>query len=252
MASNDEGQGSGDCDDIYRAADEFLSLADDQPMLLLGPPVASGSETDTQTGAETETGAETQTGIETGAETQTGIETGAETEPGAASGSGAGVEPKAKRQRLPNKLRTTRLVVTEVDDDNFEPTAPDEARACYDNQIGCIVRTTATINDEKLQKIENMRSSLLKKFHLIFLFPGRNERNYKDPDEDPAMKKINKHAMSKFSDALAAWKARVKAKIDKKEPYFEIVKDNPTITEEQFQIFKEVCEAEDAKKSLST
>ena len=101
MASNDEGQGSGDCDD--------------QPMLLLGPPVASGTETDTQTGAET----------------QTGIETGAET--GAASGSGAGVEPKAKRQRVPNKLGTTRLVVTEVDDANFEPKAPKEARACYVN-----------------------------------------------------------------------------------------------------------------------
>ena len=93
MASNDEGQGSGDCDDVYRAADEFFSFTDDQQMLLLGPPVASGTETDTQTGAETETGA--------------------------ASGSGAGVEPKAKRQRLPNKLRTTRLVVTEVDDNNF-------------------------------------------------------------------------------------------------------------------------------------
>ena len=131
MASNDEGQGSGDCDDVYRAADEFFSLADDQQMLLLGPPVASGTETDTQTGAETETGAETQTGIETGA----------------ASGSGAGVEPKAKRQRLPNKLRTTRLVVTEVDDGNFEPKAPEEAHACYGNQIGCIVRTSGSCDD---------------------------------------------------------------------------------------------------------
>ena len=98
-----------------------MSLADDQPMLLLGPPLASGTETDTQTGVETETGAETQTGIETSAETETG----------AASGSWAGVEPKAKRQRLPNKLRTTRLLVTEVDNGNFEPMAPKEARKCY-------------------------------------------------------------------------------------------------------------------------
>ena len=139
-----------------------------------------------------------------------------------------------------------------MDDGNFEPTAPEEARRCYGNQIGCIVRTTATINDEKLQKIENMRSSLLKKFHQIFLFPGQNEKDYEDPDEDPAMKKINKHAMTKFSDALAAWKNRVKAKINDGEPYSEIVKDSPTITEEQFQIFKEACEAEAAKKSLST
>ena len=120
MASNDEGQGSGDCDDVYRAANKFFSLTDDQPMLLLGPPVASGTETDTQTGAETD--------MQTGAETETGIETGAEI--GAASGSGAGVESKAKRQRVPNKLRTTRLVVTEVDNGNFEPKAPEEARAC--------------------------------------------------------------------------------------------------------------------------
>ena len=40
------------------------------------------------------------------------------------------------------------MVVMEVDDGNFEPKAPEEARACYGNQIGCIVRTTATINDE--------------------------------------------------------------------------------------------------------
>ena len=75
MASNDEGQGSGDCDDVYLEADEFLSLADDQRMLLLGPPVASGTDTDMQTSDETETGAET---------------------------SGAGLEPKAKRPRRPN------------------------------------------------------------------------------------------------------------------------------------------------------
>ena len=46
MSSNDEGQDSGDCDDVYRAADEFLSLA-----------------YETETHAEAETGAETKTGI---------------------------------------------------------------------------------------------------------------------------------------------------------------------------------------------
>ena len=51
MASNDEGQGSGDCDDFYLAADEFLNLVNDQRLLLLGPAVTS--ETDIKTGAET-------------------------------------------------------------------------------------------------------------------------------------------------------------------------------------------------------
>ena len=37
---------SNDCDDVYLAAEGFLSLADDQRMLLLVPTVASGTDTD--------------------------------------------------------------------------------------------------------------------------------------------------------------------------------------------------------------
>ena len=94
-----------------------------------------------------------------------------------------------------------------------------------------------------------MRPSLLKKLHQVFLFPGPDEKEYKNPDKDQAMKKISKRAMTKFSDALAAWKARVKHRIiNKKEPYSEIIKDNPTITQEWFEIFKAACDAEDAKE----
>ena len=116
MASNNEGQGSGDCDDVYLTAHEYLSLANDQWLLLLGPPVSS--ETDIETGAET------------GVETQIGTETGTET--------GKAIEPKPNRRcRCPNQLLTTRLVVTEVDDGNFEPKLSVEARSCFGNQIGC-------------------------------------------------------------------------------------------------------------------
>ena len=63
------------------------------------------------------------------------------------------------------------------------------------------------------------------------------------------MKKINKCSMSKFSSALFTRKVRVKHRIiDKKEPYSEIVKDNPTITTEHFEIFKAACVAEAAKE----
>lgn len=94
-----------------------------------------------------------------------------------------------------------------------------------------------------------MKQSLLTKLHHVFLFPGWDEIKYKNPDKDPAMKKINRRAMGKFSSALSAWKVRVKARIiDKKEPYSEIVKDNPTITEEQFEIFKTACIAEATKE----
>ena len=94
------------------------------------------------------------------------------------------------------------------------------------NQIGFLVWTTTTINDEKLKNMENMRPSLLTKPHQVFLFLGRDEKKYTDPNKEPTMKKINKCTMSKFSDALATWKVRVKARIiHKKEPYFKIVKD---------------------------
>ena len=53
MASNDEGHGSGDCDNVCLAADEFLREADDQRLMLLGPPVTSETKTDIETGTET-------------------------------------------------------------------------------------------------------------------------------------------------------------------------------------------------------
>ena len=62
MVSNDEGQGSGECN-VYAAANTYLNLLDEQ-QLLQGPPVTS--ETDTKTGAETSV--ETETDAETGAE----------------------------------------------------------------------------------------------------------------------------------------------------------------------------------------
>ena len=96
-----------------------------------------------------------------------------------------------------------------------------------------------------------MRPSVLNKLHQVFLFPGRDEIKYTRLWQDQTMKKINKHAMGKFSGALSAWKVRVKHRIiNKKEPYSEIVKDNPTITEEQFEIFKAACVAEAAKEKL--
>ena len=152
-----------------------MNLANDQRLLLLGPSITS--ETD----------------IDTGVETQTGTKTG------------KAIEPKPKRRcRRPNQLLTTRPVVTEVDDDNFEPKLRVEVLSCYDNQIGCIVRACATINDKKLKKRPNMKHSILTLLHQIFLFLGQDEIQYKDPQKDLAMKKINKCSMAKFSDALAA------------------------------------------------
>ena len=82
---------------------------------------------------------------------------------------------------------------------------------------------------------------------------GRDEKKYTDLDKDPAMKKISKRAMSKFSNALAAWKVRVKARIiDKKEPYSMIVKDNSTITEQHLKYSRRLSMPKLPKKCRST
>ena len=94
-----------------------------------------------------------------------------------------------------------------------------------------------------------MEHSLLTNLHQVFLFPGGDEIKYTDPDKDLGMKKINKRAMGKISGALSALKVRVKHQIiNKNEPYSMIAKDNPTITEEQFEIYKAACVAEAAKE----
>ena len=123
----------------------------------------------------------------------------------------------------------------------FEPTAPEEARSCWGNQLGCILRETANINDERLRQIPHMENMLLKKLHNRFLFPGRNEIEYEDPWKDIAMTKINDKAMVTFTNDLSSWKVRVKKAIAKNEPWSKIHADNPSITEEDFAKFKENC-----------
>ena len=94
MANNDVGGGSGNCD-IYEVANNYFNYLDEQQLPY--PPVTSEGGTDTGTDA----------------------------------GKLAGTEPQPKRIRRPNQLSTTRLVVTEVDPGNFEPTELEEVRKCY-------------------------------------------------------------------------------------------------------------------------
>ena len=130
----------------------------------------------------------------------------------------------------------------------LEPTAPVEARKCWGNQLGCILRETANINDERLRQIPHMENMLLKKLHKRFLFPGWNEKEYKDPWEDIAMTNINDKTMVTFTNDLSAWRVRVKKAIAKNEPWSKIHADNLSIREEDFAKFKENCAKESVKE----
>jgi hypothetical protein len=117
--------------------------------------------------------------------------------------------------------------------------------ACYGNQVGCILRETANINDIDIRKKPQLEHLLLTRLHQRFQFPGRNDDV--KPWKDDAMDKINNKAMGKFSNALDAWKVRVKRAIENNEPYSQILADNPTLTVPEYEKFKENCTAEETK-----
>ena len=75
----------------------------------------------------------------------------------------------------------------------FEPLEPEEPRKCYGNQVGCILRECASINDDDLRSKEHLTQLLLTKLHKRFKFPDRDD-NIEQPWDDPKMKKINNHA----------------------------------------------------------
>ena len=190
-------------------------------------------------GAGTDTDATNDTGTETGADDVANYSTEGGT-------SQASEGKKEKRTRHPIELGTVRLVATVVHPGEFDPIEPREVAACYSNQLAYILRDTANINTTKRRKNENLKKLLLTRMHARFLFPGRND--IVDPWDDDAMKKINNKALGKFSNALSAWKTRLKKVIEvDHETYAEIVADNPKITIEDFEKFNETCNEEAAK-----
>ena len=86
----------------------------------------------------------------------------------------------------------------------FEPVEPDEPCMCYRNQVRCILRETASINDIDLRSKPNLEYLLLTKLHKRFQFPDW-DNCIEDPWDDPAMKNIKNHAMGMFRNDLASW-----------------------------------------------
>src|SRR3954469_2632292 len=61
------------------------------------------------------------------------------------------------------------------------------------------------------------------------------------------MTDINAAAMVKFSNALSAWKVRVKRLIEKNTPLSKIFAENPSLTEAEFLKCKDTCATDEAK-----
>lgn len=125
------------------------------------------------------------------------------------------------------------------------PTAPKEIVKGYAVQLGCILRSTVSINTENLRHKDrgNLRNLLFTKLHERYKFPGdvantRLSRN-----------KVNSAALTKMSKALSTWRSVVKRMIDKGDSYEKIKAKNPSISEDDYKEFKIKCESKATAES---
>jgi len=219
MANNDEAGGSGG-----KAFWELSQEMEEQPHLYedaafpTDPETTDGTAEDDPTDATTDGAAEDATTDDGGARTD-------------------GSQPKRQRKdRRPTVLRTLKEEVTEVDS-NGNPTAPERIVKGYSLQLGCIVRSTVSINTENLRHPDrgNLRNLLFTKLHERYKFPAEFENTSLKGN------KVNNAALTKMSKALSTWKSNVKRMIEKGESYEKIKEKNPSITEDDYNDFKINC-----------
>ncbi|KAK1681203.1 hypothetical protein QYE76_042051 [Lolium multiflorum] len=144
-----------------------------------------------------------------------------------------GAPKKLRRERRPNVLSTVKQAFTEVSASGH-PTAPPDLVKGYSAQLGCILRSTVSINTENLRHPDraNLRTLLFKKLHERYEFPV-------DCSEKCLMRnKVHNAALTKMSTALASWRNRVKKMINSGASYDKIKESNPSITEQDYVDFK--------------
>src|SRR6187401_3216674 len=126
-----------------------------------------------------------------------------------------GSQPKRQQKdRRPTVLRTIKEEFTEVDSDG-NPTAPERIVKGYSLQLGCILRSTVSINSENLRHPDNgnYRNLLFMKLHERYKFPAQFDNTSLKGN------KVNNAALTKMSKALSTWKTNVKIMIKKGESY---------------------------------
>ena len=156
-----------------------------------------------------------------------------------------GSQPKKQRKdRRPNALRTLKEEFTQVDSDG-NPTEPKHIVKGYSVQLGCILRSTVSINTENLRHKDrgNLRNLLFTKLHERYKFPAEFENTSLKGN------KVNNAALTKMSKALSTWKSNVKRMIEKGESYEKIKEKNPSITEDDYNDFKINCSSTASSQS---
>ena len=141
-------------------------------------------------------------------------------------------------------LGTVKEEFTEVSSGGH-PKTPKELVKRYAGQLGCILRSTVSINTENLRHKDhgNLRSLLFTKLHERYKFPGDFANTRLSGN------KVNSAALTKMSTTLATWRAAVKRMIEKGDSYERIKVKNPSISEDDYKEFKIKCESSATSES---
>ncbi|KAK1684682.1 hypothetical protein QYE76_045530 [Lolium multiflorum] len=157
---------------------------------------------------------------------------------------GAAEDDTGAPKKLPRERAARVQAFTKVNASGH-PTAPPDLVKGYSAQLGCILRSTVSINTENLRHPDraNLRTLLFKKLHERYEFPV-------DCSEKHLMRnKVHNAALTKMSTALASWRNRVKKMINSGASYDKIKESNPSITEQDYADFKIKCESESTSDS---
>ena len=227
MAHNDEAGGSGG-----KAFWELSQEMEEQPHLYeaaafpTDPETTDGAAEDDHTDATTDGAAEDAT-----------------TDDGSARTDGSQPKRQRKDQR-PNMLGNVKEEFTEVNCDG-DPTAPKELVKGYSVQLGCILRSTVSINTENLRHKDrgNLRCLLFTKLHERYKFPNEFANTRLSGN------KVNSAALTRMSTALSTWRSTVKAMIEKGDSYEKIKAKYPLMSEDDYKEFKIKCESSATSES---
>ncbi|XP_037456799.1 uncharacterized protein LOC119327816 isoform X3 [Triticum dicoccoides] len=173
--------------------------------------------------------------------TATNPEDATDRDEGTGQGDQAAGQPKKQRKpRRPNMLGTDRIVINRVSEAGL-PLSPKKAEQGYSNGLGCILRETVSINETNLRSKanENLRALLISKLHTHYKFPDESL------DETTP---VNNTALCKWTKLLSSWKSKAKSEYLEKDYETEIKKKWPSVSEEDWNLFKQHCETPEVKE----
>ena len=135
-------------------------------------------------------------------------------------------------------LATVKEELPEVSSEGH-PTTPKLIVKGYAGQLGCILRSTVSINTKNLRHRDrgNLRNLLFMKLHERYKFPSDFANTRLSGN------KVNSAALTKMSTTLATWRSAVKRRIEKGDSYEKIKEKNPSISEADYLEFKIICES---------